>query len=395
MRRKILFATGLLFLSFIFIPYIWAQENRIFLLDQGLSLVEQKKVVILKKGINKVTFSPLPEGIIPESIYPELGECEFLEQSFLSPSALTWKVSSKIEGQTELKITYLTKGINWKINYQIEIDEQEKYFNLFAWLSVENKSGVNWSSVSLGFIEARAFQYSPQKREGPSFWEEKSEKSDNPAVEFQSNITVEVKKEDVIYYLNAPVDLEKDRVKTFLIFSILNIPTYKVFLFDGEKYGNEVREELFFKNFLDENLNLFFPQGKLYIYKDISGGEKLYIGTQDLPQLPPGGESFIYLRAARGITGQRVQTFYKEMELSPVEKKFYKKEVTKEYGYRLVFFNLRPTPVVIKVIEHLYGLWEILESDPQNYQEMRDRIIYELKIPPHTKRIIKYKARMI
>lgn len=383
-----------LVLFFVFTPYLQAQGDRIFLLDQGLSLVEQRRVVVLKKGINKIIFSPLPEGMVKESIYPQLKGCRFLEQSFSSPSSLTWKVNSKIDGQEELKVTYLTKGINWKISYQMEIDEKERYFNLFAWLSLENKTDMSFSSVKLAFVRERIFQSQVKKEGDLSSPGNPSKKVNlNPLV--QSNTRIDVKGEDIIYYLNMPVELEKNQAKTFLIFSLLNVPVSKVYLFDGEKYGDEVREEISFKNLFDSNLNFFLPAGKIYIFRDISEGEKLFVGTQDLPQVPPDAQSFIYLRSARGITGRRIQTFYKEVQLGPVEKNIYKKEVAREYGYQLIFFNSRATPVVIKVVEHLYGFWEILESNPQNYREMRDRIIYELNVPPHTEKIIKYRARII
>ena len=367
-----------------------AKESKILLLDQGLSLVEETKPVILKKGVNELTFSLISSGIIPESIYIELSECQFMEKKFLPPFLLNLKINSKKEGQRNLKLTYLTKGIDWNINYQMIIDSEKNLLNLAAWLTVENKNKNSWENVNLSFMEKKIFV----QKEKPMFSSE--EKNLSPTENFyNSNIITDVKADYILYSLKMPVTLRKKEKKTFFLFSFSELEAKKNYIFDGERYGDEVREVVCFKNPLKKTLNLFFPAGKVYIYKTSPKKEKLYIGTQQLPQIAPGQEVEIYLGPARGIIGQRVQTFYREVELSSVEKQIYKKNVAREYGYRLIFTNFRSSPVKIKVIEHFYGLWEILKSEPLEYEKEKDKIIYLLEILPGEQKIIEYKARII
>jgi len=379
--------SGLSFLGLLFLvtSTIQAQESRILLLNQNLALIEQKKVIILNKGVNQLNFSSVDEEIILESVYPQLKGCRFLEQKFLPPFTLVWKVESEIKGGAELKITYLTRGISWKINYQMEIDGEGKFLNLFAWLSLENKGGVNWWDTDLAFLRDLIFNR-----------QQEDKKEEKPVViNYHSNMSVTKQKEKLLFFLNKPISLGKNETKTFLLFSLFKMPFEKIYLFDGERYGDVVREELSFTNPFEKTSNFFLPEGTVYIYKTSPEGRKFYLGSEKLAQIPPGGEARIYLGPARGITAQRIQTFYREVQLSPVEKRVYKKEVAREYEYRLVLFNSRSIPVKVKIIEHFYDLWEILESDPPVDEEKKDKIIYQIEIPPQSQKIVKYRAKII
>jgi len=401
---KLIICTGvaLVFLSFLVEGFSLADETSIFLVNQDLSLVTQRKIVNLVKGINWITFGPISEGAIVESIYPHIKGCQLLEQRFTSPSTVVWKVKSNLDGKEDLDVSYLTRGITWKINYQMKLDAEGKSICLSSFLTVENKKGESWMSAELCFGEPIEFK---QKEEEEPLAEKKVENkkeveevdidTGEVKVECQSNIVVKKAEEQFIYNLKTPVDLLRNDKKTFLLFYIPEIPVERVYLFDGEKYGDEVRQELSFVNPLSKSSNFCFPQGTLYIYQDTPGGERIYLGKGELNQLFPGQKTWIYLGSARGITGYRVQTFYKEIELTPVEKKAYGKDIAREYEYRLIFSNMRSFPIKIKVIEHFYGLWEILYSEPVNYERKEDKIIYYLDVPANSKRIIRYKAKII
>lgn len=357
-------------------------------------MIKQEKTISLNKGINRITFSPVSEGIIIESIYPYIEGCQFLEQKFSPPSTLIWKVSSDLEGEANLELAYLTRGVDWQVNYQVLIDAEEKNLFLSSSLTVENKKGASWWDVDLNFIRSIKFE---QLKERVYLEESPAETTGfgHSQIKYEFNVTVRKDKEHIIYHLNTPIDLLKTDIKTFPLFSISDIPGKKVYLFDGEKYGDEVREEISFRNPLDEASDFFFPEGNLYIYKNTPDGKRIYLGSRKLNQLPPGGKARIYLGPARGITGYRIQTFYREMELTPVEKKAYEKNMAREYGYRLIFSNMRSYPVTIKVIEHFYGLWKILESEPQNYEKTKEEIIYYLEVPANSYRVINYRAKII
>jgi len=370
-------------LALLFIQsFALAEKTSVLLVDKDFSLVRCKKEITLAKGENLVTFGPVGKGVVVESVYPEIEGCQVLEQKIVPPSVLVWKVNSAIEDTTYLDVSYLTKGISWSVNYKINLDSEEKSFSFTCFLTVENRDGGDFALCELGFLSPIEFFQNMEKD---------STQQTQAGFPPECNVKVEEDNERIIYFLTKEVNLPQDEVKTFFLFSFPKISTEKVYFFDGEKYGDEVREELHFKN----PSGVFFPEGKLYLYKTTSGGRKVYLGERELGQIPPGREASIYLGPAKGIIGYRVQTFYKEVELTPVEKDIYNKDIAREYEYRLIFSNMRPDPVKIKVVEHFYGWWKIIESEPESYEKREKEIIYYLELPPNSKRIIRYKARTI
>ncbi len=364
-----------------------AEEGKIFLLDQNLALVQQKRVVYLNKGLNEVNFHPVDEGIILESVCPYISGCSFLEQRFVLPSILFWKVESEVEGQRELTLSYLTRGIKWSINYRMEIKKEEKYFNLYGLLNVENKGKVNWWNTELAFIEKINYRQIETK--------EKEEEERVAIANYIKNVWIKPYKDILFFYFKRPITLEEEQIKSFPLFSLFKLPLEKTYLADGQKYGEVVREEISFFNPFKPSSNFVLPGGHLYIYQELPDGEKLYLGEGELTQTLPGEIIQIYLGPARGIKAQRIQTFYREIELSEVEKRVYKKEVAREYGYKIVLSNFRSYPVNVKVVEHFYDWWEILESEPPSYEKAKDKIIYNIKIPPQGRKIVNYRAKII
>jgi len=146
--------------------------------------------------------------------------------------------------------------------------------------------------------------------------------------------------------------------------------------------GDEVREEIVFENKKESGLEALLPPGEMYIYRE-EKGKVFFISKDNFPPVLPEGEGTFYLGQAKGLRGEKVHTFYQRLESGG-----------QEYTYRIVLWNLRDSPVKIKVREHLYGEGEILESEPSEYVTENNLILYEIEITPKEEREVKYKARI-
>jgi len=359
------------FLVMCYSSNVFAEEEitRVTIFAENLNLIEQTKMVKLDKGINRLIFGPVSKKIILDSVYPQGEGCEFLEQEYVSDSLLSWKVRSEIEGGTLLRISYLATGLTWKLNYQVQVGREAKFMDLSAWANIENKSGVDFSYVYLTL----AMETFPEEVKGESS-EQKVKEEPSPQSFFPQN--------SFSYSIPYPVTLKDGEKKRILLFSRPRIPVKKIFLFDGDRYGEEVREELVFENSQESGLGDFLPSGEIYIYKINSEDKMVFVGKNILNQVLPQGKGSIYLGRAKGIKVEKVQTFYQQLESGE-----------KEYSYIIVFYNFRDLPVKIKAVEHFYGEWEILESHPSDYMKADNLIIYEIEIPANGKQEIKYKAR--
>ena len=340
---------------------------KLTIFPQGLNLVEQTKKIKLTRGVSQLIFGPVSKKIILDSVYPQAEGCEFLEQEYLSDSLISWRVRSWVEGESLLKVVYLTTGLTCRLNYQAKVNEEEGFMDLSGWANIENKSGMDFSQVYLTLkLEAH-----PQ------------EIQDKSSSEVSSDVSPYFPPDFLSYSISYPVTLKDGEKKRILLFSYSHIPIKKKLLFDGDKYGEEVREELVFENTVEGGVGDFLPSGGVYVYKVGSDGRLSFVGKDILNLVLPGEEGSIYLGRARGVKGEKVQTSYRKLESSE-----------KEYGYRIILYNFRDVPVRVEVVEHFYGEWQVLESQPPNYIRKDNSIVYELEIPAEARQEIQYKARI-
>lgn len=372
MSRKI----GIIFLLaevavlWLYLPLlVRAQEpiTRMTIFPNNLNLVEKVRGIKLKVGINEITIGPVEKGMILDSVYPQAEGCQFLEQEYSSNSLLSWKVRSEKEEETTLRVVYLTTGLDWKVSYQVAVDKEDRFMDLSAWAIVENKSEMNFSQVYLTLTTQLPWQIEQGKEEVPSQNLLESYLSDS---------------QNFSYSVTYPITLRSGGKKRILLFTARGIPIKKVYLFDGAKYGEEVREELLLKNSPDLGLGMPLPQGPVYVYKTDLGDKINFIGQDILPETPPEREVRIFLGEAKGLEGERIQTSYQQLPNSE-----------KEFSYKIILCNTANLSMTVEVVEHFYGEWTILESRPENYIKEENFVVYEIEVPVGQTQEIQYKVR--
>jgi hypothetical protein len=340
--------------------------SRLTIFPNNLNLVEKVRGIKLKAGINEITLGPVEKGVILDSVYPQAEGCEFLEQEYSSNSLLSWKVRSEKEEETTLRVVYLTTGLAWKVSYQVAVGPEDRFMNLSAWATVENKSGINFSRVYLTLTTQLPRQIK-QEEEGIS--------SQNPLESYLSD------SKNFSYSPRYPITLRAGEKKRILLFTGIHIPIKKVYLFDATKYGEEVRKEILLKNSSDLGLDTPLPQGPVYVYKMSLADRINFIGQDILLETPPGKSLRIFLGEANYLEGERIQTSYQQLPNSE-----------KEFSYKIILYNSADLPMTVEVVEHFYGEWTILESRPKNYIKGEKFVIYEVEVPAGQTQEIQYKA---
>lgn len=372
MSRKIkiislLAEVGILWLYLPLLVMAQPSITRLTIFPNNLNLVEKVRRIKLKVGINEITLGPVEKGVILDSVYPQAEGCEFLEQEHSSNSLLSWKVRSEKEEETTLRVVYLTTGLTWKVSYQVAVGKEDRFMNLSAWATVENKSGMDFSQVYLTLTKQLPRQTKQEEEEVSRGNLSESYLSDS---------------KNFSYSPRYPITLRSGEKKRILLFTSSHIPIKKVYLFDGAKYGEEVREEILLRNSLDLGLGMPLPQGPVYVYKMGLADRINFIGQDILPETPPEKEVRIFLGEAKDLEGERIQTSYQQLPSSE-----------KEFSYKLILYNSADLPMTVEVVEHFYGEWTILESRPENYIKEENFVVYEVEVPAGQTQEIQYKVR--
>ena len=80
-----------------------------------------------------------------------------LPDGLVSVPTLSTQVITQKSGEQPLSLSYLTKGISWKVDYTAEMLSDNK-LNLLGWITLKNESGTDYKNVSLQFVAGEVNQ---------------------------------------------------------------------------------------------------------------------------------------------------------------------------------------------------------------------------------------------
>lgn len=126
--------------------------------SEDLTLVRETRVVTFKKGINPLQFSWANTLIDPTSVQLRFltaaDKLDVADTTFPhdKPQMLYWNVSSEIDGEATVEITYFTSGISWSADYVALADRDEKELGLEGFVRVSNRSGEAYENAHIRLV---------------------------------------------------------------------------------------------------------------------------------------------------------------------------------------------------------------------------------------------------
>lgn len=379
MKRQIsVLVVGLFILCLSSLSFAQKRITRLTIFPNNQGLVEEERTIVLRRGVNEVTFGKVSDKIILDSVQVKAEGCEFLEQECSSDFLLSWKMQSEREGEVQLRVLYLTDGLNWDLSYQLEIDKEATSMNIYGWAGVSNKTEMNFFEAYLTLATRLPLSV--------------DESSISPGNFSKSSLTTSSSILDISYPLSYPVALRASQEKRFLLFSKKNVPVTKINLLDWDNYGEEVREELLFDNISEDGLGIPLPEGRVYIYQNGYDERMIFLGEVHFPEVSLQEIGRIYLGPAKNLKGERILVHMKPAESEEDEQG--RRVIFNEYSYKIILHNYRRVPVTIEVVERFYGELQSLQSYPSADELREEFFFYRAEIPSQDKKEIEYTARI-
>ncbi len=121
--------------------------------NKNTTIIEEERIVPLKKGNNDIDFSWHNTTIRPETIVFRVIEDaaeKSVKTNILSvsyppnESALTWKVSASQNGSARVRITYAISGLNRNYHYIARTNSKETKMQMAQYVKVNNQSGESF-----------------------------------------------------------------------------------------------------------------------------------------------------------------------------------------------------------------------------------------------------------
>ncbi len=325
--------------------------------DTGaIILAQEGRISVIKRSnVVQVNLSSLPKGLVTEP-------------------TLELRTASPDSGHKNLRLSYLTGGLNWQAEYVGVMEGDSLSFN--AWISIDNQSGADYRDVKIKLVagKIRKIQQVPQQ---PLYQPIKAaavpEKNAPP-------VTSGKLFEYHTYTLNFLTTLKNNEKKQVNFISGKKVKYEKIYQYDGR--GENVKVILKFKNDKTQGLGVALPEGIVKIFKVDKDGTKEFIGEDKINHTPAGGEVNLYVGDAFDIKAKR--TILKRYKLSEREQ---------EQDIKVVINNFKDKDVTVHVIDHFYGFWEIVQST--HAPKLKDAYTVEFVVPvkAHNKAELVYRVR--
>ena len=316
-------------------------------------------------------------GQVQEFSFPELPE------GLITRPTLVWLLRAAEAGEQDVRVTYLTQGINWQADYVALLNADDTALSLNGWVTLDNRSGATYRDARLKLVAGDINRVEPQVEEVLQMEKVAGRAMPAPQVEeraffeyhlyeVQRPVTVQDRQTKQIEFASAPeVEAEKVFVyapspQFFPRYGTITDPNY------GVQSDTKVQVRIEFVNAEESGLGLPLPRGTVRVYKeDIDGGAEL-VGEDLIDHTPKDEELSLYLGDAFDIVGERVQTRFRQIGERSIEE-----------SYEITIRNHKDEQVVVRAIEHLFRAQDAEITDSSAEPQMLDATTarWDLTVP--------------
>ena len=287
-----------------------------------MTLVREKRLLTLKKSVNRLQFSWANTLIDPTSLelLPKQHASEIDIDDLAYPPRVRnlglWTIQSRFSGKVPVEITYLTSGLAWRAFYLGILSANEKTMRLEGFVRVTNNSGEDYENAQtrlivgqvhiLDQIAALAQRQYPYGRPGIRVAGFKEEER---ALKKRAKMALaQAEAKDLISFAGAPKEITKEGVSEYFLYTIEgtetiphgwskrlpsfdqdDIPVINLYKFEKERYGKSVVRFLSFKNDKKHKLGETpIPGGMLRVFRNTQGGtgSLSYVGRSGFKYIP-------------------------------------------------------------------------------------------------------------
>ncbi len=335
------------------------------------------RVIVVQRGqIREFTFPRLPEGLITRP-------------------TLVWTLQSRRAGAQQVEVTYLTRGLTWRADYVVQINEEDTAADVRGWITLDNQSGTAYKEAKLklvaGDVNVIARQPMMDVRQGVP------ELAATPT----PGVTERPLFEYRLYDVQRPVTVQDRQTKQIEFISASGVSVEKFFVYDGARglrfYGVPVVESRYgvgsspdvaiylqLENDSRAGLGIPLPAGRVRVYKADADGSLQFIGEDRVDHTPKGEVVRLRLGNAFDIVGERKQTDFRRLDSTTIEE-----------SYEIRIRNHKAEEVEVRVVEHLFrwNEWEIVQESARHTKLDANTVEWRLTVPADEEAVLTYTVR--
>jgi len=300
---------------------------------------------------------------------------------------LVWGLQNDRAGEHKLDVSYLTRGLSWRANYVLVVNEKSAKANLNGWVTLSNQSGATYQNAKLTLVAGdvnRVREELAQVQRAPFAMA----KAADAASQFQEQGLFEYHS----YALNRKTTIKDRQTKQLSLMAATDVPTRRQYVFDAartpiwlqnrEKATEKIDVFLEFANDKASKLGMPLPKGTVRVYQADQAGQLQFVGEDAIDHTPKDEKVKVKMGQAFDLVGERVQTAYRAIG-----------ERTSEATYRIVLRNHKDEAVTITALERMGGDWEITQKSQAFTKLDAQRVAFDVKVEPHKEAVVTYTVR--
>ncbi|MEH6629871.1 MAG: DUF4139 domain-containing protein [Halopseudomonas aestusnigri] len=306
-----------------------------------------------------------------------------------SGPALLAVVESEKAGEQDLKLTYLTGGLDWRVTYVAELNPKGTKLALKAMATLTNQTGVDFEQAKVRLVagDVKRVRQAPGPRAAMMTMEHDAGSFAKSMPQRQS-----VADRDV-YTLPKKVDIGGVETKQVTLLENNTVDVEKRFRFQqlvqphaGNDDTGRQQAEIVLKstNTKAKGLGQALPEGTLRVYQQSEGEtSSIFMGEDAMQAVPVGEELELVIGSANQVTGRGKQTSYEKLSRNSYQ-------LTQE----ITLSNSGDKAVSVDVVGHLSGNWKILGESEKHVKESSRKVVWTIDVPAKGKTTFDYKLRV-
>ncbi|MBD3368354.1 MAG: DUF4139 domain-containing protein [Candidatus Eisenbacteria bacterium] len=300
-----------------------------------------------------------------------------LPAGLISKPSLIWKIGAERGGDRLVEVSYLTSGVTWHAEYVGVINAADDVVDLAAWVSIDNRSGATYEDAQLDLV-AGDIHRAPQGMGDKAMAQEVAlTRSMAPPPEFAEEELFEY----YLYKLDTPATVADREIKQLTFFPSTDVAVEKVFEYD-QWYGEDVRVLLEFENSEEAGLGRALPAGTVRMYKEDSAEDLQFLGEDRIAHTPKDEDVSLFIGAAFDVKTERTLVSTRKIT-----------DRVREEDYEISVRNHKDTDIVLRLVEHPRGYWEVTRTSHEFEKVEANRIEFEVPVPADGETTVAYTIR--
>ncbi|HEY4106975.1 MAG TPA: hypothetical protein VGM44_23910 [Polyangiaceae bacterium] len=315
--------------------------------------------------------------------FPEVPE------NLVQKPTLVWLLASAAEKQ-RVEVTYLSQELNWRADYVLTVDANDKLGELNGWVTLTNNTGTSYKNAELKLVAGDVQRLTRQLIDSEGKDEDEDGVPDAPRPQFKQEGLFEYH----LYTLQRPTNLLDKEQKQVSLLSAQSIGLEKKLIFFGAaqyfrgNYGQVQKNQkvgvyLDIENSEQNHLGMPLPKGTLRVYKSDQSGQQQFIGEDAIDHTPRDERIRVKLGEAFDVVGDRSETGWNAVSTC-----------VSESSWEIALRNHKDSAERVLVVEPAGGDWEILSSSLPVTKKDSSTFTFDVSLAPRSETKLTYRVRV-